>query len=348
MHKITLEGVPSGPFLTCFAYLYEQLSVKPLPARMGDGLTGGSPVLKGLSLFLHDFYSAAGQGNPKVIERTISPLTYPTHKPKRVALSFSGGKDSLAAAILLKNQGYAITAIHIQGLNRAYPHEVEYSRKLSEGLGIPFLVFSARVTGRSDFVANPVRNFLILAAMVEWGLPKGITEFAFGCDDHIGLTVNPNYNMSDGLELFDRLSSFYKRYIPEFKSHFPVRDGTHSYWTIHKFRPDLWGKFESCMMPLYRRPLVRRANLAKGIKLEGIRCGSCKKCSYEYLHGVLLGVDDFNQSYFDRCVESLRKNAKSNDPSQEEFTPKEAVGKYVNLGFLRDNGIDIGYLEELQ
>lgn len=358
MYTVTpLDDTLTGPFYETFAALYENLSVKPLPNRLPvipPGLltmSGGAvaSLLPGLRPFLGALYQAAGEAYIPEVAEKFDPQPF-TSVPANdnVMVAFSGGKDSLAAALKLKEQGRNVTLCHVRGINRAYPHEIYYSAALADKLGMPLVELKVQVTGSGDFVENPVKNHFILALMVEYGWRQGISTYAFGCDDHLGTTVNPNYNMSDAIELFALLVPFYRQYMPQFNVVNPIANGTDAYYTVYRLRPDLFkeGAFASCMMPSYRKPAIRKANLAKGIKLEESRCGSCKKCAYEYIHAALFGVSDYDATYFGRCIESLRKHAESNHPTATKFTAAQAVAQYVDIPFLRRMGVDVSRLPQ--
>lgn len=66
-----------------------------------------------------------------------------THKKKSVFVALSGGVDSSVAALLLKEQGYAVTGVFMRcvNLDGCAERDAEDARRVAERLGMPFYVF---------------------------------------------------------------------------------------------------------------------------------------------------------------------------------------------------------------
>lgn len=65
---------------------------------------------------------------------------------KKVFVGMSGGVDSSVAALLLKNEGYDVTGVFINGFNvdGCQDKDAEDARRAADHLGIPFYAIDAR------------------------------------------------------------------------------------------------------------------------------------------------------------------------------------------------------------
>src|ERR1700730_2276405 len=224
MRKVLYTDAEQGAFLSTFSYLYEQLSVKPLPASL-------APLPSGLRPYLSLVYSAFGQLPPGFAEAPVQEATVTT-RPKDLLLAFSGGKDSLAVALLAREAGYNVTLYHIAGVNAAFTKsELEHARRLAELLQLPLVVRELKLGKSAKFYTeHPIKNHLILAMMAQYGLPLGTTTYALAnvTDDYAVSQANADANLSDFLELYESLVPFYRQYLPSFNLYFPLRNTTHA------------------------------------------------------------------------------------------------------------------------
>lgn len=343
MVKVEAPPHVQGPFFRTFATLYEELSSRPFPRVLAEPRTNGLwPVkpmlLDGIGPLVLEIYSQCKQPAPDAICVDLAdPHTMPEGaRSNRVLVAFSGGKDSVAAVLKLKAVGYKPELYFVRGINKSYHKELEYALNAAGALGLtPITVGEVTVTGKGDFVENPVKNFLILSMMFEYGRRQGIYLYATGSDAHLGSTVNPEYDLSDAKELYSLANKFYWKYMPSFDCINPIESATDAFYTIWKHAPEILRKksYLSCILPEFRKPNVRKANLAKGIELEASRCGSCNKCAKEYLHDVIFGIRPFDRAYAERCVENIRKR-----DYQENVNPNET--------FLDHEAVDVALLRE--
>ena len=132
---------------------------------------------------------------------------------------------------------------------------------------MPLTVPHIYARGASDYRENPTKNFLILAAMVEHGICFGARRYALASYEPMNL-ISIDFNVSDSVELLKGLEPFYRSFISKMKILLPIKNNTHAYWTIAYLRPDLFRKFTSCLMPVYRKKRIREKSLSYSIKLE--------------------------------------------------------------------------------
>ena len=75
---------------------------------------------------------------------------------KDILVLFSGGKDSLACALKYKELGYNISTLFIDGINFGYNGERAVAKKLAEKYGFNHEELVLQISGRQDFMENPV------------------------------------------------------------------------------------------------------------------------------------------------------------------------------------------------
>lgn len=342
---VKVEAAPhvQGPFFRTFATLYEELASRPFPrvvAGIKDGTMFKPMLLDGVGPLVQEIYTQCKQPAPDAICVDVDESLhykggYASTDP-RILVAFSGGKDSIAAVLKLKSAGFLPEPYFVRGVNKSYHKELAYAVNAAAAMQlVPITVGEVTVTGKGDFVENPVKNFLILSMMFEYGRRHGIYLYATGSDAHLGSTVNPEYDLSDAKELYTIATAFYRKYLRAFDCINPIESATDAFYTIWKYAPDILRKksYLSCILPEFRKPNVRAANIAKGIELEASRCGSCNKCAKEYLHDVIFGIRPFNRDYAQRCVENIRKR-----DYQENVNPNET--------FLDHEAVDVEFLQK--
>lgn len=337
-----IECSSNNPFVQTFAYLFEALSVNPFPTELGyENSIYRFGLVPGLQPYLDELYTFAGQLTPTLLESEPQGSEPPGSGNNKTLIAFSGGKDSIATALLARDRGREVTLFNVQGINKVYSRESVVAQELANSLEFPLVTKRVRQTGPSDYKENPVKNGLILALMVEYGMSVGCTEYGFGDQRADKLdSANLQFNASDSIEFFDHLETFYQRYIPGYAHWFPVLHSSHAYTVLHEH--GLWGKGCSCIVPDYRRPGIRSANLKKFPKvgLAPDRCGTCQKCAYEYLHGVIFGASPLEETYYRHCVDALRRTRYQDSKAVVDWNTvpeNEILGCYIDFPWLLDN-----------
>ena len=299
-----------GAYTDAWCRLFEELSVKPPPGSLTIAHASFAP-------FLELFYSK--DSRPAPLLSVYPPDALPGYSldgsDKRCLLGYSGGKDSLAMAMKLKEKGFTVTAFHVAGLNRSFTDEHLAAARTARAIGIDLVVRRVVISGSSDRPENPTKNLLTLAMMFDYGAPLGIAHYALGLDkeDEGGDEYNTDFNFSDSKEVLDagirpfRLSAGYELHTEL------LRNGsTDSLVTVLE-SPNglaLLGLSISCMSPFRFRATWKKTNEKKyDVQLLDSRCGSCYKCAIEYIHLASLGYCVKNEEFTKHCWEILRVSA---------------------------------------
>lgn len=268
----------------------------------------------------------------KLIPRYMDSSFVPAKltKNKKVMIAFSGGKDSIAAVTKFLEKGYEVYLYNLNGINRSYIKETEYSEKIANYLGLEFVSERISISGKCDYIENPTRNQFILAMMVDCGLKQNIYRYAFGnmrCDT-IANTQADIMN-SDSLELFDCMEKYYQTFIPNFRLFTVLRDGTDSYCQIAKYDSGLFRFMSSCNGP-HRFKESRKVQKEEkfGMHLLPYRCGTCYKCANEAIVLNMLGVMQYPDEYISYCHDVLNKWTHQLHTEEVQWFDEEYIRKF--------------------
>lgn len=278
--QIRAWTVPSHYLTWTFRRVFEGCSRSPLPESWGE-------LPQTLRPYLETLYGRCGQ--ELRVERWARPPApswpdAPEEAEGGLLLAFSGGKDSVAAALLALEAGYRVTLYHLAGLNRGAPHELHVARALAEAMELPLLEDRMVVGGRNEYTELPVKNQLILAAMAIRGAGRALT-YSMGVQKGDSVTaMTPDLDLSDAAEMFESVASFFEQQMSGWSFRSWTENETDSWLTILAREPRLLRLAVGCMAPTRYKGQYRRQNQAKhGLELYPNRCGSCPKCCQEYL-----------------------------------------------------------------
>ena len=342
MVTIKKHDFENSSFLRTMIKIYEGCSALPLPAEW-DALPAG------IEDYMQAVYKAADQQlKVKKWEGSYTTRGDARHNGRDLMVGFSGGKDSLATALWGLEKGYDVTLFHVKGVNPSYPNEVNHAVTLAGELPARLIIKQVKLTGRSDFMENPVKNQLILAAMIAWGYPQGIANYALGdfWDDTLDKS-NIICNLSDARELWLGIESYLGDIYNPFSYKHIFNNYSETYLQILRTRPDLLEQVLGCMAPLRYRAGYRQHNESKyKLNLLPGRCGSCWKCCAEYLVlykfcyeapvylmvnllklATLKGYNFTDDAFRDKCIAYLRKVMPREKPFIKD--PKALTGEQV-------------------
>lgn len=235
---------------------------------------------------------------------------------KDVLVAFSGGKDSVASALWLRDNGYNPILVFITNTSNSYPNELEVAMNFAEKENMEMIVKYIKKKGKYDFPDNPTKNNFILCQLIDIGIQRGITKYTTGCFKHDTLNdVNPLYNMSDTYELWLLFNDWVKVHFPNYEMMFLWRGSPETTKFMYTEHFDALPLAMSCVTPYRFQKLRRTQNIEKyKVDLLPNRCGSCRKCCLEWLVGVHLGYLEPNEEFRKHCFSILRGQLKDQMP----------------------------------
>ncbi len=270
---------PSDSYLIAASKLYAACSHKPLPDALPLMSTHLRPSLECV-------YGGASRECPDL---TDDGSTF--HQPDRVyaahaVVGVAGGKDSLAAALVLRDEGYDLTFVHVRGINPAYPGEADAAREQAAALGARFTEVSVRI-GKKEYVDNPARNHAILLVQASVAARLGAGLVVQGLHTQRAAASQPfDTGWSDCREMGvagQRTLAGVAPWLMNRLTNLPESDTESLDCVVHR-APQLLHLVRSCMQPLRYHRQVREANRRKaGYDLLPGRCGSCYKCCREWI-----------------------------------------------------------------
>ena len=226
----------------------------------------------------------------------------------RIILCYSGGKDSTATAIRLKNEGWDIILYHLRGINQTYKDEYKTAEKVAELLNIPIIIENISLKGKHDWTEHPMKNMIVANHAIQWGIDNDFTtNICFG-----NFTTSSLYSDSfeicggDCREMWEVYEGIIQQIIPKFHMHF-VLSSFQDTVDIIRQNKELLPFVQSCIGPYrYREYLHTKNENRYGVKLLPHRCGSCWKCCLEYC----MFEDNPNNEFYNHCIDILSKTLK--------------------------------------
>ena len=100
----------------------------------------------------------------------------------KALVALSGGLDSVYLMHTLIDQGYDVTAVHVEGLNKSSAkYERNAASQSAKAAGVPLKVARFKPPQQA-FPDNPFKNQLVLSIMLDIGVRLGVYRFAVGSD----------------------------------------------------------------------------------------------------------------------------------------------------------------------
>ena len=230
------------------------------------------------------------------------------HEEKNVVVCFSGGKDSTAAAMVMREKGYNVYLYYVQGINKSYPDELQHARDIANLLGMPLAVERVSLSGKTTFHDNPVKNQFIASLALDWAIENGIgTKICFG-DFYTDNVTNSSFleAWSDCQEMWKAHRDFVRTFVPTYDIFIPFKNYIETMDIVagHK---DILDKIQGCVLPYRFRKTTKVKNEEKyGVELLPNRCGSCWKCCVEYIHYADTGIMPYNKALYIHCMDFLK------------------------------------------
>lgn len=224
----------------------------------------------------------------------------------KAAVAFSGGKDSVAAALKLKSAGYDVELFFLKGVNRSFHLEKDVCVNLASKMNMGVNIVSGSFSGKHFYSESPVKNQLILSLMID--MLDDVSVFSSGNDlsDRL-VDMKIKYNWSDAIEMYDAFEKFVRNHFHEYKFLIVHKHTNDALDYIMNNHPDLLEYSISCILPhRFNRSMKEKNEKTFGVKLLSNRCGSCEKCCYEYLYLSDSGFMAKNDLFYDHCRQFLK------------------------------------------
>lgn len=238
---------------------------------------------------------------------------------KSIIVCFSGGKDSVAVALKLKQMGYKIALYHLHGINKSYPDEVDRAKKMANILQLPLYIENITLSGLNEYLEHPMKNQLLCTFAFNFAIKNRLGyKIAFGdfLDDDIeeGLF---DRNWSDTSTMWKLYSNCVKTTFPQFEVVIVFKNFVETLTLVSKNK-ELLENVQGCILPKRFKNKIKSINETKyNISLLPNRCGSCWKCCVEYMILCDLDVVDYNQKFYEHCLLFLKTKMKDEKPFLE-------------------------------
>lgn len=242
-------------------------------------------------------------------------LDLPKYDSNDIILAFSGGKDSIASAILYKEMGKNVHLFHMKHVNMSFSDEWECAQRCADFLELPLYIDDIKFKGHHVWMEHPMKNMMIANGALSWGIREGIgTNIAFGNYRSSYLDSNPFEKCAgDCIDMWENYEDIIHRIIPDFKVDVQLEHLGHTLDVITK--PEYRTALENSLSCMCRHSLRQyRHDWVKskfGVDLLPYRCGSCFKCCVEYIYMADHDLIEFNEDYYKYCLSQLFKVAVS-------------------------------------
>ena len=239
-------------------------------------------------------------------QKRYEKLKLPNFKKDNLVLCFSGGKDSVAAALHYMKK-YNVYLYHMRGINKVYADEWQIAQNLASELGLPIYIDKVSLKGNHRFTEHFMKNMLVANGALHYGINQGIsTKIAFG-NYYTSWLVDNAFDVAAGdcKDMWQAYEQTIRHIIPKFRMYIPLCNIATSYRTIEK-HVELLPKLVSCLGPYRYRDYWKSSVEEKyKIKLMPNRCGRCWKCCAEYIYFTDKNILEFNEAYYKYCLEKL-------------------------------------------
>lgn len=241
-------------------------------------------------------------------------------KPSKggILLGFSGGLDSAYHALSLKEQGWDVYLVHFANLNsyennNALKSSIEFAKLHCFDLTI--VQVKKNNKNKLYWVENPIKNQLIQAFLVDFGVNNGIYDIALGDDYSMSFERGDfilGTNTTDCREVQNAFEDGIGMIYPRIQFHMIDRPiGSTSENKFDRLKKLIDYKsidtYYSCVgAGRFNKYNHDRENAKYGIELPKYNCGSyCTKCS---LHNLLMcysGITEYPKEFISKCWERL-------------------------------------------
>ena len=250
---------------------------------------------------------------------------------KNVIIAFSGGKDSTATALYYRDRGYNVYLYHVHGFNRFFPYELQSAKDVAEYLKMPLIIENVNLTGISLYPDHPLKNIIIANMALQWGYQNKISTFITFGDYYTAYLADASFETAgnDCVEMWDEYTPIIEQYVPGFKFETPLVNVLETLELLEHDK-ELLKLTQSCVMThRFKNYHNQRVQQKYGITLLPNRCGTCWKCTLEYVYYADRDILEYNESYYAYCLKVLQKMLKQEQGVTLAF---ESVWKECFIG----------------
>ena len=234
------------------------------------------------------------------------PIDY-LHNDRDVIVCVSGGKDSVATAIKLKEQGYNVYLYHLHGINKTYYNEYQAVEDVAKVLDLPCFIDECVLKGEHKFVEHPLKNYIIASGAICFALHINVApNIAFGNFTNSPIEELPfNVCGGDSIDMWAAYEKIVQTVIPDFHIMLPLETQADT-MNIISNHLEVLPYCMSCISPYrFRTYWKERTEKNYGIRLMENRCGCCWKCAVEYITFADKDYLEYNEAYYIHCLEVL-------------------------------------------
>lgn len=288
---ITATEATPGPAADEAAALYAATSSLPLRADYA------APLPDTLHRYLALVYEAAGQPLHAEPGGPAAPWHPLPDNPDECWIAFTGGKDSVAAALQAEADGMAPVLYHLAGLNRGMADEREHALQVAAARGWRIVVERVAASGKKEgLIELPTKNQVTALFMLNRMAAEGANRWSAGwhttdAQDDRGF----GYDYSDGTEAIARFGAYLSERFPGQQYMGRLTTTTEAWAEVAA--AGLLRLVKGCVCPPRYKKRVRDANERKWGPLLENRCGSCVKCAWEQQALEALGVSEPRPEY---------------------------------------------------
>lgn len=231
------------------------------------------------------------------------------HGDDPLVLAFSGGKDSIASALKYRDEGRDVVLYHMHGVNSALSDEAEASKELARMLDLPIIFDTLRYHGKHIWMEHPMKNMLIAIGALNYSIPRnrGYTLGFANYQDTYLSAIPFHCCAGDCVDMWSAFEEAVSQDLPDFKVHLNLANLGETMDIVCP-REELLDASISCLcrhsLREYRHQWVKDKF---GVTLPRHRCGSCAKCTAEYIYRVDHGLTAFSEEYYRYCMNQLYK-----------------------------------------
>lgn len=264
-------------------------------------------------MYLNDLFTMYGGTwyDVRFTKRKYEPLKLPEYDEKNVIVCFSGGKDSLAVALICKELGYNVYLYHLKNVNPIFD-EYKAVQELAEKLELSVYIDEVTVSGHHEWIEHPMKNMIVANGALNYGVKNNITtKIVFGNYFNGSLEYDDfAWRAGDDQEMWTAYEKIMSAVIPDFHMHFCLEDTQDTLNKVCQHK-DLLDLTISCIgragLRDYRRSWVKDKF---NIDLPKHRCGSCVKCAVEYIYMADYDLQKYSPEYYKYCLNRIQINEK--------------------------------------